>query len=190
MNIPNKITIFRILCIPFLIIASLVEFRFHWLVALIIYIVACVSDAIDGKYARKHKLVTDFGKLMDPLADKTLTYTVFLLFTPLGYLSQVAVIIMLAREFLVSGIRMVATSEGKVIAANMFGKVKTTIQMVSTVLIFVALFFCEFKGEISLDSAPQWLNIYATVAFWLSAIATMISGIKYTKDGWYLIKTK
>lgn len=190
MNLPNKITVFRFCCIPALVAATLIEFPYHWTVALIVYFIACLSDTVDGNIARKKNLVTDFGKLMDPLSDKSLVYTAFLLFVGLGWHSELAIMIMLAREFLVSGIRMAATAEGKVVAANKFGKAKTFLQMSTTGMVFLLLAIFEKDGEIALSSAPQWLHIYCTVAFWIDAVVTMASGIKYAKDGWYLIKTK
>ena len=102
--------------------------------------------------------------------------------------------IMMAREFLVAGMRMASTVEGEVIAANVFGKAKTFIQMASTGMTFLLLAILEKDGEIIISTngfnAPDWLNIYCTVAFWISGIVTILSGIKYTIDGWHFIKTK
>lgn len=188
MNIPNKITIFRFCCIPFLIAASLIEFPYHWCVALVIYFVACVSDNVDGYLARKNGLVTDFGKLMDPLSDKSLVFAAYLMFVNIGWHTELVIMLMLAREFLVAGIRMAAVTEGEVIAANVFGKAKTFLQMSTTGLTFLFLAI----GEGSLDITPQteWLNIYCTIAFWIVGIITALSGIIYAKDGWKFIKTK
>lgn len=194
MNLPNKITVFRFFCIPVLWLFSIWQFRYHWVVALLVYFVACVSDTVDGNIARKRKLVTDFGKLMDPLSDKALVLAAFLIQINLGVRTDLVIMIMMAREFLVAGMRMAATVEGEVIAANVFGKAKTFIQMASTGMTFLLLAIMEKDGEIIISTngfnAPDWLNIYCTVAFWISGIVTLLSGIKYTIDGWHFIKTK
>ena len=195
MNLPNKITVFRFCCVPFLFAASLIQFRYHWVVACAIYIIACLSDKADGYIARKDHLITDFGKLMDPLSDKALTLAAFLILMNLGWHTDIVIMIMMAREFLVAGMRMAAVNEGEVIAANGFGKAKTLLQMISTIAAFVFLSVYEFAGkEIVISTlpttAPKWLIIFCSVAFWIDAIVTLLSGIKYAKDGWHLIKTK
>ena len=194
MNLPNKITVFRFCCIPFLWLFSLWQFRYHWVVALLVYFVACVSDTVDGNIARKKKLVTDFGKLMDPLSDKALVLAAFLIQINLGVRTDIVIMIMMAREFLVAGMRMSATVEGEVIAANVFGKAKTFIQMATTGMTFLILAIMEKDGEIIIATngfnAPHWLTVYCTIAFWIAGIVTALSGIKYTMDGWNYIKTK
>lgn len=194
MNLPNKITVFRFCCIPFLWLFSLWQFRYHWVVALLVYFVACVSDTVDGNIARKKKLVTDFGKLMDPLSDKALVLAAFLIQINLGVRTDIVIMIMMAREFLVAGMRMSATVEGEVIAANVFGKAKTFIQMATTGMTFLILAIMEKNGEIIIATngfnAPHWLTVYCTIAFWIAGIVTALSGIKYTMDGWHYIKTK
>lgn len=194
MNLPNKITVFRFCCIPFLWLFSLWQFRYHWVLALLVYFVACVSDTVDGNIARKKKLVTDFGKLMDPLSDKALVLAAFLIQINLGVRTDIVIMIMMAREFLVAGMRMSATVEGEVIAANVFGKAKTFIQMATTGMTFLILAIMEKDGEIIIATngfnAPHWLTVYCTIAFWIAGIVTALSGIKYTMDGWHYIKTK
>lgn len=194
MNLPNKITVFRFCCIPFLWLFSLWQFRYHWVVALLVYFIACVSDTVDGNIARKRKLVTDFGKLMDPLSDKALVLAAFLIQINLGIRTDIVIMIMMAREFLVAGMRMAATVEGEVIAANVFGKAKTFIQMATTGMTFLLLAIMEKDGEIIIATngfnPPQWLTVYCTIAFWIAGIVTALSGIKYTLDGWKHIKTK
>lgn len=188
MNLPNKITVFRFCCIPALILTSLINFPYHWVAALLIYFVACVSDTVDGNIARKNNIVTDFGKLMDPLSDKSLVYAAFLIFVKMGWHVEIAILLMLAREFLVSGIRMIAATTGEVIAANKFGKAKTFLQMAVTGMVFLLLAIGHGKADITTDTA--WLNIYCTISFWLVTIVTVLSGVIYAKDGWHLIKTK
>ncbi len=188
MNLPNKITVFRFVCIPFLLAASLIEFPYHWSVALVIYFVACMSDKVDGYIARKNGLVTDFGKLMDPLSDKSLVFAAFLVFVNMGWHTDLVIMLMLAREFLVAGIRMAAAAEGEVVAANKFGKAKTFLQMSTTGMTYLLLAIGEGKADI--DPSTGWLNVYCTVAFWIVGVITMLSGLVYAKDGWHLIKTK
>lgn len=194
MNLPNKITVFRFSCIPFLWLFSLWQFKYHWVVTLLIYFVACVSDTVDGNIARKNHLVTDFGKLMDPLSDKALVLAAFLIQINLGFRTDIVIMLMMAREFLVAGMRMAATVEGEVIAANKFGKAKTFIQMATTGMTFLILAILEKDDETIIATngfnAPEWLNIYCGIAYWIAAVVTVLSGIKYTIDGWHLIKTK
>lgn len=104
---------------------SFIEFKYHWVAALLVYFVACMSDKVDGIIARKRGLVTDFGKLMDPLSDKSLVFAAYLILIKLGWHTDICIMLMLAREFLVAGIRMAAATTGDVIAANGFGKCKT-----------------------------------------------------------------
>lgn len=188
MNLPNKITVFRFCCIPALILCACISFPYHWLATVIIYFIACVSDTVDGNIARKNNLVTDFGKLMDPLSDKSLVYSAFLLLVNLGWHTEICIVLMLAREFLVSGIRMIAATTGDVIAANKFGKAKTFLQMSTTGITFGLLAVGEFTGNI--DFNTSWLNTYCAIAFWIVTVVTFLSGVIYAKDGWHLIKTK
>lgn len=171
--------------IPVLLVTALIEFPYHWCVTVVVYFLGCISDTIDGQLARKRNLVTDFGKLMDPLADKSLVMTVFILMVSLGYCDVVCFSLMLAREFLVSGVRMIATTKGEVIPANIYGKFKTLLQMLSTLGVFIALALGEFF-EIDYNI----LKIVAMVMYWAACISSVLSGIKYTKDGWHLIESK
>lgn len=188
MNLPNKITVFRFLCIPFLMAFAYIEFPYHWVAALVVYFVACMSDKVDGIIARKRGLVTDFGKLMDPLSDKSLVFAAYLIFVNMGWHTDICIMLMLAREFLVAGIRMAAASTGEVVAANKFGKAKTFLQMSTTGMTFLLLAIGE--GAADITTSTLWLNIYCTVAFWIVSVITVLSGIIYAKDGWHLIKTK
>lgn len=190
MNLPNKITTFRLIMIPVLLATALIEFPFHWAVTVLIYFIACVSDLIDGNIARKQNIVTDFGKLMDPLSDKALVLTAFVIMVKLGYCDVVCFSLMLSREFLVSGIRMIACTKGEVIAANIFGKCKTFLQMSSTGLVFFALGISEFFAQANIPFNFNILSIVATVMFWIACVVSVLSGIKYAKDGWYLIESK
>ena len=194
MNLPNKITVFRFICIPFLLAAALINFKYHWSVTFIIYMVGCISDKLDGHIARKYNLITDFGKLFDPLADKAFMLAAFLILINLGWHTELVIMLMMLREFLVAGVRMAASVEGETIPANIFGKLKTLLQMITAGVAFFILAVLEKNGEIIIVAKgfnpPQFLEIYSTVAFWITGIITFISGLKYLKDGWHLIKTK
>lgn len=188
MNLPNKITVFRFCCVPVLMACAFIDFKYHWVATLVVYFIACMSDKADGIIARKTGVITDFGKLMDPLSDKTLVFAAYIILIDMGWHTDIVIMIMLAREFLVAGIRMAAAATGEVIAANGFGKAKTFLQMSTTGLAF--LFLAIGEGPADIDMSTAWLNIYCTAAFWIVGIVTLLSGIVYAKDGWHLIKTK
>ena len=191
MNLPNKLTLMRIVLVPvFMVFAGLGQIgtpacnRMFYLVAAIVFAVASFTDYLDGHLARKWNIVTDFGKFADPLADKLLTTTAFLYMMHDGVCSPVVLVIILAREFAVSGLRMVAASDpgGKVIAANMWGKVKTVLQMLVIILYYVLAAFApaDAIGAVSLISMGLC---------WLVAAVTLISGAKYLWDNRSFINT-
>ena len=191
MNLPNKLTLMRIVLVPvFMVFAGLGQIgtpacnRMFYLVAAIVFAVASFTDYLDGHLARKWNIVTDFGKFADPLADKLLTTTAFLYMMHDGVCSPVVLVIILAREFAVSGLRMVAASApgGKGIAANMWGKVKTVLQMLVIILYYVLAAFApaDAIGAVSLISMGLC---------WLVAAVTLISGAKYLWDNRSFINT-
>lgn len=142
MNLPNKLTVLRVLLIPFF-VASLLfkggeDYRFR-IAALVIFVIAALTDTLDGIIARKYNLITDFGKFMDPLADKVLVCSGLICFVELGQLSSVVVLVVIAREFIISGIRLIASDNGVVIAAAMSGKLKTVVQMITVILLILNL---------------------------------------------------
>lgn len=184
MNTPNKLTIARIIATPFFMAALMLEFPFHYIVALILFAAASLTDMIDGKMARKYHMITDFGKFLDPLADKMLTTAAFLGFIKMGIGWQVTWIafIVLFREFLISSLRLVVVSSGgKVIAANMWGKCKTVSQMVG---IIFALFAYVLIDDFGLGGAvfAGVCNGIISVLFWISAVLCIISGVIYLLD--------
>ena len=194
MNLPNKLTLTRILLVPvFMIFVSLTSLNgiavgtfqpVYYLIAGIVFAAASFTDYLDGHLARKWHMVTDFGKFADPLADKLLTTVAFIYMMRDGVCSPVVLCIILAREFAVSGLRMVAAGakDGKVIAANMWGKVKTVLQML-TILFYY--FTVSLTGNVlGADCAyiAHWLC-------WLVAAVTAISGIKYLWDNRSFINT-
>ena len=162
MNLPNKLTILRIIMIlPFLLVLYLgVPYADY--IALAIFILASLTDMLDGQIARKRHLITDFGKFADPLADKMLVTAAMLWFVELGEMPAWALLIVIVREFSVSGLRMVASEKGRVIAAGWSGKVKTASTMICIVLMFLPI--------------PPWLNA-ACVA--VIVVTTLWSGVEY-----------
>ena len=187
MNLPNKLTLLRIILVPFFIIAMLVNFPFHYLVAGCIFGIASVTDTLDGKIARSRNLVPVFGKFADPLADKILVLTALVCFLQVGLLGSfgaIPVIIVLFREFAVSGIRLVAASSGKVVAANIWGKIKTVSQMVGISVIFAMQVVLEVLNamKISTGFVSEVFYYIGNGLIWLSTLFTLISGIIYLKD--------
>lgn len=194
MNLPNKLTLCRIILVPvFMIFVSLTEFGTEtfnatwYLVAGIVFAAASFTDYLDGHLARKWHMVTDFGKFADPLADKLLTTVAFIYMMRDGVCSPVVLCIILAREFAVSGLRMVAAGakDGKVIAANMWGKVKTVLQMLSIIFYFFGM---AIAANVSWDATVMVVGA-SVVLCWLVAAVTAISGIKYLWDNRSFINT-
>ena len=194
MNLPNKLTLCRIILVPvFMIFVSLTEFGTEtfnatwYLVAGIVFAAASFTDYLDGHLARKWHMVTDFGKFADPLADKLLTTVALIYMMRDGVCSPVVLCIILAREFAVSGLRMVAAGakDGKVIAANMWGKLKTVLQMLTIIFYFFGISLTY--GNTVLGNLNVWL--ISDWLCWLVAAATAISGIKYLWDNRSFINT-
>lgn len=184
MNLPNKLTLTRVIMTPLFMAAMLIDFKFHYIVALVLFALASFTDFLDGMLARKHHIVTNFGKFLDPLADKMLTTSAFIAFLAMDYGKGIAwvLFIILFREFMVSSLRLVVVSsdKGTVIAANIFGKIKTVTQMVTVIYGIAVKVFCE---EITvLSSASMALEAVFTVLLWLAALFTVISGAIYMKD--------
>ena len=191
MNLPNKLTMMRVVLVPvFMIFAAVSHYGtadFHaayMLIAGVIFAIASITDFLDGYLARKNHLVTDFGKFADPLADKLLTTVAFIYMMRDGVCSPVVLCIILAREFAVSGLRMVAAGakDGKVIAANMWGKVKTVLQMLT-------ILFYYFTVSLTGNVLGQQCADIASVLCWVVAAVTAISGIKYLWDNRSFINT-
>lgn len=181
MNTPNKLTVGRMIATPVFMAVMLIEaIPYRFLVALVLFAAASLTDMIDGKMARKYNLVTDFGKFLDPLADKMLTTSAYLGFlfvfrdTAYAWHMVAIVFIVLFREFTVSSLRLVTVSSGgKVVAANIWGKLKTVSQMVGIVL---ALFAYVLIGDFGIDSIKNTLDTVIIALYWLSAVLCVISG--------------
>ncbi len=166
MNLPNKLTIGRVVAVPFFIAAFMLKM---YAVSLVIFALASLTDLLDGKIARARGLVTNFGKIMDPLADKILVYSALCLFIDIKVIAGWTLIIILAREFTVAGMRTVAAAEGRVLAAGMSGKIKTVLQMIAVIAFILAL---------AVPSQP-WIMTTGLVIFYASLIMTVYSGCEY-----------
>lgn len=176
MNTPNKLTMLRMILVPFFLLFLLVEsIPFHGLWAFLVFAAASITDAMDGHIARSRNLITDFGKFLDPVADKVLTFAALIAFIELGCASSVAVVIMMAREFLVSSLRMVAAGNGTVIAAGKLGKLKTVITMVSIVAVLAMFTLMDF----GVLSAAFPVGVVSNILVWISAAITVVSGVEY-----------
>lgn len=166
MNLPNKLTVLRVVLIPFFVVFMLVDIlgAYDKWIALAIFIVASLTDLLDGKIARKYNLVTNFGKFMDPLADKMLVCSALICLTALDKLPAWITIVIICRDFVISGFRLVAADNGVVIAASYWGKYKTTFQMIMVCLLIA-------------DLAP--LTLVTTIVTWIAVILTIVSLIDY-----------
>ena len=164
MNLPNKLTVFRVILIPFLVFFLLSDFLgvISDYIALAIFMIASLTDLFDGKIARKYNLVTNFGKFMDPLADKLLVCSVLVCFVELSKLSAWIVIIIISREFIISGFRLVAADRGIVIAASFYGKSKTVSQMVMIILLLI-------------NSENEFIRVLTSISIYVALIITVFS---------------
>lgn len=176
MNLPNKLTVFRvILIIPFVVLLQGGREGWSWFaalfgtvytdyIALAIFVIASLTDLLDGKIARKYNLITNFGKFMDPLADKLLVCSAMICLTAMGRIPAWIVIIIISREFVISGFRLIASDNGKVIAASWWGKFKTTFQMIMVILMIADI--------------PA-LSLITDIVMWISVILTVVSLVDY-----------
>ena len=189
MNLPNKLTISRMVMIPVFMVFYLVQFTGHYFVALAVFAIACLTDLFDGKIARKYGLVTNLGKFLDPIADKVLVLSALVMFltNPIlityavgleagNLILGIGIAIILAREIIVSGFRMVAASSGNVIAADIFGKYKTVCQDIAVVVLIICAGLYEIVG---LEFAVEVINYIGIGFFGLAVLLTIISGINY-----------
>ncbi len=180
MNLPNKLTLLRILLVPVFMVCAAQELRPGWMLAAgIVFAAASFTDYLDGHLARKWHMVTDFGKFADPLADKLLTTTAFLYMMKLGACDPVVLVIILAREFAVSGLRMVAAGSGHVIAANMWGKVKTVLQMVTIIVFYFGIAIELWAFAPNTMRSVLVMQIVGWGLCWVVAAVTLLSGVIY-----------
>lgn len=189
MNLPNKITIFRIILVPIMVIITFFDIDIKWILVDAIFIIASLTDKLDGHIARSRNLVTTFGKFLDPIADKILVLAAMLVLVEAAKLPAWIPIIVLFREFIVSGYRLVAVEKGgKVVAASVWGKLKTVTQMVALVLAIVNpnAFGACFTGTLS--GFSFWYNLIVTILMIISVVATIFSGVDYILKGKDLFK--
>ncbi len=167
MNLPNKITLARVVLVPVFVIIMLLDcIKYNNTIACVIFCVACLSDFLDGYLARKNNLVTNFGKFADPLADKMLVCAALICLTGAGKLASWVVIIIICREFIISGLRLIAADNGIVIAASYWGKFKTVFQM----------FMCIF---LIVDLDVFFINVTEQILIWASVVLTVVSLVDY-----------
>lgn len=199
MNLPNKLTIFRILLVPIMVIIPYLNIGgaflqisiSYWIMGLI-FALASYTDHLDGKLARKNNQITSFGKFADPLADKILVLAAMLIFVEANSLPAWIPVIVLFREFVVSGYRLIAVEKGgEVIAASIWGKIKTVSQMIAILLMFINInnsniFGAFIKGNLA--GTELIVNILATIFMLISVVATIFSGWDYVKNGKDLLK--
>mgnify|MGYP004618465239 FL=1 len=210
MNLANKLTIFRIILVPIMVIipflgiqGELFSIPITYLIIDLIFIIASITDKLDGYIARSRNQVTTFGKFLDPLADKILVLTAMILLVEVGKIPAWIPVIVLSREFIVSGYRLIAVEKGgKVIAASVWGKLKTVTQMISIILIFIDKFnFFDFirattDAKVSMESSlmiymnqgEMVFNAITSICLLISVVATIFSGYDYLKNGKDLLK--
>lgn len=178
MNLPNRLTIVRIVLTPLFLFLFMADFiPYNYIFALTVFVAAAITDFADGKIARSRNIVTNFGKIADPIADKILTTAVILCFMMLDLCSIWVVLIILAREFAVSAVRISAASQGAVIPANIYGKIKTVMQMVFSILVLLLL---VIQSVASIEI--PYFNVFVPVMMWILAVVTLVSGVIYLKD--------
>lgn len=184
MNLPNKITLGRMFIAPIFLAIYLAGIEHKFLVSSIIFALGAITDALDGRIARKDHIVTNFGKLLDPIADKMLVTAGLLAFMKDGLCSIWIVMVILTRDFAITSLRMIAAAQNVVIPANIGGKIKTVLQMVSFIAVML---MCEISAAFSLDFN---MNLISNIMLGITAIVSVISGIVYIADGWKIINFK
>ncbi len=178
MNLPNKLTVARMVLTPVFLFFFMADFvPYHYVIGLIVYVLGCLTDFLDGKIARKYGLITVFGKLADPVADKMLTTAALLVLMKYDYCSIYVVFIILTREFAVTSVRLAAAAQGVVIPANIWGKLKTASQMIFTVAIMAGIAF----------NIELLTSFVADIMMWITAALAVVSGIIYLANGVKLI---
>ena len=202
MNLPNKLTIFRIILVPIMVIipylninGELFGIPISWIIIDAIFIIASITDKMDGTIARKNNQVTTFGKFLDPIADKILVLAALVMLVEMNKIPAWIPIIVLFREFIVSGYRLVAAQEGgQVIAASVWGKIKTVTQMTAIIMMFLDKYiFFEFSNIASRGMMSIWeitFNAATSIIMVVAMIATIFSGYDYLKGGKELLKDK
>lgn len=185
LNTPNKLTIMRMILVPFFVLFLTLEtipHRYLW--ALVFFSVASFTDFLDGHIARKNNIVTNFGKFLDPLADKLLVISALMCFVDSGLLSAVAVIVTIAREFVVTSVRLVSAGSGVVIPADIWGKVKTVTQIIGIIIIMLM----QELIEVGVLGAEFPAVMIGEILVWISVACAVVSGARYVYYNWNCIK--
>lgn len=191
MNLPNRLTVMRMILVPFFVAALLYPFPHHFLAAFVLFAVASYTDHLDGKIARKRNLITNFGKFMDPLADKVMVLSAMVCLVSLDLADVWIVVLMLAREFMVTSIRLVAADRGRVIAANIWGKAKTVSQIIAILAVLLMQYLLELGG-MGLLSLPAEsgliMGMVGDVLLAIAAFFTVLSGLVYLRRNWDILR--
>lgn len=182
MNLANKLTILRVILVPVFIAFMMVDTLWAKIIGLIVFILASLTDTLDGQIARKKQMITTFGKFADPLADKMLTTAAFLVFMKDDIIGVWPVFIILVREFAVSGVRLAAAADGEVIAASFWGKFKTVTQMISIIVGIALMCIPQISASLS--------TVITQILVWICVLFTVISGGEYIVKNWKLMKLK
>ena len=184
MNLPNKLTVVRIVLAPRFLLLAVWDFPFHYAASLVVFIAAALTDMFDGKIARARGLITNLGKFLDPLADTMLSPAEFLLFLVTGQMDVWGLMLVLTREFMVTSVRLLAAKDGTVIAASIWGKTKTVAQFIAIIYTLTALEFSTWQhtvlGGFALPDAVFSVPlVIGQVFIWISVVLTVVSGIEY-----------
>lgn len=187
MNLPNKLTVIRIILAPLFLLLMVARFPFHYLIAGLVFGVAALTDMFDGKIARRDGLITNLGKFLDPLADKMLTTAAFLAFLAMGQIDVWAVMLILTREFMVTSVRLLAAKDGNVIAASNAGKLKTVMQFVAIIYMIAVMEVCSWHNTLLSGVLPDTFFValltIGRVLIWISVVLTVVSGVQYVWNG-------
>jgi len=194
MNLANKLTLTRIVFAFLFLIFLLNDGLYFHIIALVLVVIAMLTDLFDGRIARQRHMVTNIGKLMDPLADKILITAAFIAFVELGLVSSWMVVVIISREFCITGLRLIASSKGKIISASRSGKHKTISQMVSVLVIIVLIISRDILvnifsiGENLLGIVDHWFNFVILLSMLVTVCLTVISGYIYINENVYLFE--
>lgn len=187
MNTPNKLTLLRVLLVPLFVLLFYWQFPAHYFLATLVFVAAAITDAVDGHLARKHHLITDFGKFLDPLADKVLVVTALACFLQQQKVNIVVFLLIVSREFMVSALRLVVANKGTVVPASFAGKLKTAFTMIALITAMVYWSFVLDFNAFGLN-LPEVVytaaEIVLAVLYWIAAAMTVWSGAEYLKAYW------
>ena len=187
MNLPNKLTVVRIILAPIFLLLLMIEFPFHHLVAGLVFGAAALTDMFDGKIARSRGLITNLGKFLDPRAEKMLTTAAFIGFLATGHTDVWALMCILTREFMVTSVRLLAAKDGNVIAASRAGKIKTVTQFAAIIYMLAAMEVCSWQNTLLVGLLPDVfyavLLTVGKVLIWVSVFFSVWSGVQYVWNG-------